>query len=122
MPLTKFSPIIPDEIPYPLKHEEKVLVTAGTGFLGKRVVALLVEEGYSVRVLARKLSNINRLKELGVEIYYGDVADKVSFEQAFEDIDFIVHAAAGTSGSKEDCESATMQGTRNVLEFERAQD
>ncbi len=117
MPVTKFRPIIPDEIPYPLKHREKILVTGGTGFLGKRLVELLVREGYPVRVLARKLSNINRLKELGVEIYCGDVADMVSFEQAFEGIDFVVHAAAGTSGSKEDCESGTIQGTGNVLEL-----
>lgn len=111
-----FNPIIPQAL-YPLKHKEKVMVTGGTGFLGKRLVERLVSEGYPVRVLARKLSNIEPLKKLGVEIFFGDVADKESLYPVFKDIDVVIHAAAGTSGSKKDSETGTIQGTRNVLEL-----
>ncbi|MCI0559142.1 MAG: NAD(P)-dependent oxidoreductase [Nitrososphaera sp.] len=94
-----------------------VLVTGGTGFLGKRLIHRLVTEGYSVRAVARRRSNTQPLEELGVEVFIADVADKDSLQKAFEGIDVLVHAAAGTSGKKEDCESATIQGTRNVLDL-----
>lgn len=110
-----FAPIVP-QASYPEKHKDKVLVTGGTGFLGKKLIAGLVAEGYPVRVLARKLSNIEPLKKLGVEILFGDVADRESLSQAFEGIDVAVHAAAGTSGRQKDCETGTLQGTRNVLD------
>lgn len=111
-----FDPIIP-QASYSLKHQEKVLVTGGTGFLGKRLVERLVAEGYQVRVLVRKLSNIKPLKKLGVEIFFGDVAVKKSLIRVFEGIDVVVHTAAGTSGSKKDSETGTIQGTQNVLEL-----
>jgi len=77
----------------------------------------LVADGYPVRVLARKLSNIEPMKELGAEIFWGDVADTTSLDAAFQGVDVVVHAAAGTSGSKKDCELGTIQGTRNTLEL-----
>jgi nucleoside-diphosphate-sugar epimerase len=113
----QFAPIIPAPGSYPVTQKEKVLVTGGTGFLGKRLVEGLIKAGYPVRVLARKLSNIEALKKKGVEIYFGDVADKVSLEQAFDGIDVVLHAAAGTSGRQKDCESGTILGTRNVLDL-----
>ncbi len=111
-----FADIIP-QTSYPVKHKEKVLVTGGTGFLGKGLVDGLVREGYPVRVLARKLSNIEPLKKLGVEIFFGDVADMASLARAFEGVNAVVHAAAGTSGRKKDCETGTIQGTQNVLDL-----
>jgi nucleoside-diphosphate-sugar epimerase len=36
---------------------------------------------------------------------------------AFEGVHKVIHAAAGTSGGKADCERATLQGTRNVLDL-----
>jgi nucleoside-diphosphate-sugar epimerase len=110
-----FSPVLRRNYPYALKHTEKILVTGGTGFLGKRIVEVLVEKGYPVRVLARKLSKTEALKEMGVEIFFGDVADQASLKDAFEGVDVVIHAAAGTSGSKKDSESGTIHGTQNVL-------
>lgn len=115
----KFETFVP-ESKFPLKHTEKVLVTGGTGFLGRRLVESLVREGYRVRVLARKLSNVDPLRNLGIEIYWGDVADPASLGDAFRGIDIVVHAAAGTSGRKRDCEIGTIQGTRNVLQLCRS--
>lgn len=94
----------------------KILVTGGTGFLGRRLTQRLVDEGYPVRVLARTTSNIEFLKRLGVEIVLGDVGDLASVKRALNGIAVLIHAAAGTSGSEHDCETGTIQGTRNVLE------
>lgn len=94
----------------------KILVTGGTGFLGRRLTQRLVDEGYPVRVLARPTSNIESLKKLGVEIVLGDVGNLASVKQALNSIAVLIHAAAGTSGSEHDCKTGTVLGTQNVLE------
>lgn len=100
-----------------MKHEGKILVTGGTGFLGNRLTERLVAEGYPVRVFVRRLSNINPLKGFGVEFVFGDLADKASVAEALRGIDVVIHAAAGTRGSKADCENGTVLGTCNVLDL-----
>ncbi len=111
-PLT-FDPVLPAAALRP----HRVLITGGTGFLGSRLVTGLLQAGYPVRVLARKLSNIDKLRRQGVEIFFGDVADPASLAAAFDGVETVVHAAAGTSGERTDCERGTLQGTRNVLEL-----
>jgi 2-alkyl-3-oxoalkanoate reductase len=113
----------------PLKHERiasraaakqpsrTILVTGGTGFLGRHVVRRLIAQGYAVRVLARKLAQVDPLVAQGAEIFWGDVADPESFDAAFSRCDAVVHLAAGTSGSEKDSLTATLQGTRNLLDL-----
>jgi len=96
--------------------QNKVLVTGATGFLGKRLAKRLVDEGYPVRALARKLSNVGALERLGVEITFGDLGDKSSIAAAVKGADVVVHAGAGTSGTAKDSDTSTIQGTLNVLE------
>jgi nucleoside-diphosphate-sugar epimerase len=97
--------------------ERRVLVTGGSGFLGRSVVKALIAEGYAVRVLARKLSRVDALAELGAEVFWGDVADLESFGAAFTDCGSIVHLAAGTSGNDKDCALGTIAGTQNLVEL-----
>jgi predicted dehydrogenase/nucleoside-diphosphate-sugar epimerase len=101
------------------EHEEKkrVLVTGGTGFLGKRLVKKLMMSGYRVRVLSRKLSDTKPIEKLGAEIFFGDVGHRDSYKAAMTDVDIVVHAAAGTSGSQRDSQVGTLDGTRNTLEL-----
>lgn len=96
---------------------QKVLVTGASGFLGRRVVEVLVQKGYPVRALIRKLSNTKKLEECGAEIFYGDVADRESLGAAIRDVEMVVHAAADTAGTERDGEWSTIRGTENVLEF-----
>ncbi len=103
------------QYPYPTTKETNVLITGATGFLGKRIAKRLVDQGYPIRALVRKGSDVSALKGLGVEIVYGDVGDESSVEGAMQDADVVVHAAAGTSGTEKDSDRGTIQGTRNVL-------
>jgi nucleoside-diphosphate-sugar epimerase len=77
----------------------------------------LVQKGYFIRALARKLSNIENLKELNIEIFFGDVADADSLKQAFEGIDYVIHTAADTSGNEGDGQFSTIQGTQNIIDL-----
>ena len=94
----------------------KVLVTGATGFLGGRLVRRLIDEGYEVRAFARKRANTDALKQMPVDIALGDLADGSSVAAAVAGVDIVVHAAAGTSGTAQDSDAATILGTRHVLE------
>lgn len=115
LPSLKFDPIVPRERPYPISRSDKILVTGGTGLLGRPLVGRLLAEGYDVRVLARKLASVESLVSQGAEICWGDIADAKSLEAAFAGVHVVIHAAAGTSGRQQDCETATLSGTHNVI-------
>jgi nucleoside-diphosphate-sugar epimerase len=95
----------------------RVLVTGGTGFLGRALVTRLAGTGYSVRVFARRQPAGDLFHGLPVEILPGDVSDLASFDAAMRGCRVVIHLAAGTSGLKRDCDAATIQGTRNLLEL-----
>lgn len=76
----------------------------------------LINEGYRVKGLARKTSNVEVLNRYGVETVWGDLGDKSSVVGAAKGVEILVHAAAGTSGTPRDSEIATIDGTRNILE------
>jgi farnesol dehydrogenase len=71
----------------------KVLLTGGTGFLGKNVARRLVAAGHDVRLLARGTSNLAQLPA-GIEVARGDVTDAAAFARAAEGCGAIVHMAA----------------------------
>ena len=91
-------------------------MTGATGFLGSRLTQRLVEEGYAVRALVRTRSDVRLLKNLGVDVAFGDLGDGPAVSDSVDGMEMVVHAGAGTSGLPLDCETATILGTRNVLE------
>lgn len=98
----------------------RVLVTGATGFLGSRLVEILVQRGFPVRSLARKLSNIEKLQKMPSDIYFGDVGDMESLQAACLDVDVVVHAAADTSGNEDDSRVSTLLGTQNIINLCKA--
>jgi NAD+-dependent farnesol dehydrogenase len=70
----------------------KILVTGGTGFLGRRIVSELAGE-HELRLLVRPGSSRERFPAK-VEFAAGDVTDRQSLMDAASGCDAIVHAAA----------------------------
>jgi uncharacterized protein YbjT (DUF2867 family) len=71
-----------------------VLVTGGTGTLGRRVVPRLVDAGCSVRVLSRSPHE----PEDGVEYVRGDLAKGRELWSALSEIDIVIHCAGTAKG------------------------
>ena len=69
----------------------RVLVTGGTGFLGKHLLPLLVKRGERVRVLTRAATP--ELDELGVEICTGSLLDRETLAAALKGVDRVYHLA-----------------------------
>ena len=68
-----------------------ILVTGGTGFVGSHIVRRLGLEKITMRCLVRNGSNVKRLKELGIELAYGDLTDTQSLKKALEGVETVIH-------------------------------
>ncbi|MDH5186034.1 MAG: NAD-dependent epimerase/dehydratase family protein, partial [candidate division WOR-3 bacterium] len=72
------------------------LVTGANGFIGSHLVEGLLARNYRVLGLVRKTSNLEWLKDLPVELHYGEVTDRQSLYPVVKDVDFIFHTAGAT--------------------------
>jgi len=99
-----------------IRHADRVLVTGANGYVGWQVVQALIEHGYYVRALVRPTSAPERLKQLGVEVFLGDVRRLEAVNAAADGMQVIVHLAAGMKGSQEFMVDTCVRGTQNVAE------
>ena len=77
----------------------RVLITGGAGFIGSWTVDLLLERGYSVRILDSLQPRVHpRGKPPWVpedaEFFLGDVANPADLGRALEGMDYVTHLAA----------------------------
>jgi len=79
----------------------RILVTGGAGFIGSHLADLLLENGYSVRVLDSLSPQVHGDAEARpaylapeVELVRGDVRDPLATRRALDGVDAVVHLAA----------------------------
>lgn len=93
----------------------KVLVTGGTGFVGRHVVHALRADDMPVRALVRDTRKGARLADWGCELVEGDVADAAALRRAVEGCQVVVHLVAIRRGSPQDFERVMAQATRDLV-------
>ncbi len=71
-----------------------VLVVGGTGFIGRRMVRLLVNQGHGVRVMTRNTrAAAIEFEDLPVELFAGSHGDSESAKRAMDGISVVYHLA-----------------------------
>src|SRR5205807_4112994 len=90
----------------------RILLTGATGYVGGRLLRAFLEEGQSVRCLARRPDAIE--PQPGVDAVAGDVLDAESVARALEGIDvayYLVHSmGSDTDFAELDRRAATIFG------------
>ena len=99
----------------PAGRGDRVLVTGGTGTLGRLVVPRLREAGRTVRVLSRH----RREPTEGVELVTGDLASGEGVDAAVTGAGVVVHCAGSPKGDEDKArhlvEAATRAGARHLV-------
>lgn len=100
-----------------------MLVTGGTGVLGRELVTRLKEAGYTVRVMSRRPASSNPWPD--VEWAQADVASGKGLEEAVAGVEVVVHAATDSAFTPQGVRvghllfpdsQVDVDGTRRVLE------
>jgi uncharacterized protein YbjT (DUF2867 family) len=76
------------------------LVTGATGYIGAQVVARLLDDGWTVRILTRDAAGLgDRSWASRVDVVEGDAQDPAVLREAAQDVDvawFLIHSMTGT--------------------------
>jgi uncharacterized protein YbjT (DUF2867 family) len=99
----------------PAERSDRILVTGGTGTLGRLVVPRLREAGCKVRVLSRRTGEAGE----GIEFVTGDLATGEGIEAAVEGAEIIVHCAGSSKGDEDKAlnliRAASRAGARHLV-------
>ena len=92
-----------------------ILVTGGTGTLGRLVVPRLRDADYTVRVLSRRRGEAGE----GIEFVSGDLTTGEGIEAAVEGAEIIVHCAGSSKGDEDKAlnlvRAASRAGARHLV-------
>ncbi|RTL72813.1 MAG: NAD-dependent epimerase/dehydratase family protein [Hyphomicrobiales bacterium] len=98
-----------------MKH---AFLTGGSGFVGSRLIRLLVSQGWKVHALARSTDSVMAVRNLGAIPVPGDLNDAAALRSGMEGCDVAYHVAAHFKlwGPRRLFDRANVEGTRAVVE------
>ncbi len=99
-------------------HEYMILITGGTGFIGRRLIQRLVESEQQVRILVRPSpSSPNLPRGVPIDVAVTSLNDPRGLRAAMVGVDTVYHlAGVEHRGAYADLMSVDIQGTRAVSE------
>jgi uncharacterized protein YbjT (DUF2867 family) len=94
-----------------------ILVTGGTGFIGRNLVRQLVENGYPVRLLLKPSPKTPKVPfGVPVEVAVTSINDERGLKAAMRGVDGIFHLVGGEGmGTRADLEKVDVQGTQSLV-------
>ncbi|WP_299557156.1 NAD(P)H-binding protein [Seonamhaeicola sp.] len=98
---------------------KSITIIGATGQLGLPVTKELNKKGVKVKAVVRDVDNAKTLLPEGVEIVYGDVADKNSLKEALIDTDTIYLSLNTTNWDEEAPFHTEREGIINIIEVSR---
>lgn len=95
----------------------KVLITGGTGFLGRYVALELLARGHEVWLLGREFAPVRDLLTSGAHAVAADLRDANAILAACAGMDAVVHAGAKSEpwGNRADFFAINAEGTRAIV-------
>jgi dihydroflavonol-4-reductase len=97
----------------------KIFITGGTGFVGTHLIRRLSETDHELVCLARQTSKTQFLKDIGAEIFIGDVTDKNSIQNGMKGCEWLIHLASSFVfwvPNNRIYHAVNVTGTRNMME------
>lgn len=94
----------------------RIFLTGATGYIGTALCLRLRAAGHELRALTRPTSRTETLVGMGVAIFPGDLAERVSMREGMSGADWVIHAAAelDLDAATGRMESANVTGSENV--------
>ena len=77
----------------------KILMTRGTGFVGKQLTSRLIREGNEVTILTRSLKESGQLPK-GISYLQGDPTQKGPWQEAIKNHDAVINLAGASIFAK----------------------
>jgi len=97
-----------------------ILISGGTGVLGRAIARQLLEEGRSVRVMTRNPARAEALHARGAQVVVADLRDPESVRRAVSGATYVITTANAFVGrGAESVAAVDVRGTQNLIDAAR---
>ncbi|MGH6932369.1 MAG: NAD-dependent epimerase/dehydratase family protein [Dongiaceae bacterium] len=102
--------------------QKTAAITGATGFVGSHAVRRLIEAGWRVRLLSRRLPIHPNLPDASLEVVIGDLDDPRALRSLVRDADAVVHVAGLIKGrTRAEIFETNVTGTQRLAEIATSQ-